>query len=36
MMREGLEHHVAIAYGDHLPALQALARMLGLPVMRVT
>lgn len=35
MMREGLEHHVAIAYGDHLPALQALARMLGLPVMRV-
>ena len=33
IMREGLEHHVSIAYGDHQGALEALARQLGMPVL---
>ena len=32
LMSRGLEHHLALAYGDHTAALQALARMLHLPV----
>ena len=35
IMREGLEHHIALAYGDHQDALESLARMLGLPVLRL-
>ncbi len=35
IMREGLEHHVAIAYGDHQAVLEALARQLDLPVLRL-
>ena len=35
IMREGLEHHIAIVYGDHQDALESLARMLGLPVLRL-
>ncbi len=35
IMREGLEHHVSIAYGDHQGALEALARQLGMPVLRL-
>ncbi len=33
VMREGLEHHFCIAYGDHREALRALARTVGLPVL---
>jgi L-fucose isomerase-like protein len=32
-MGEGLEHHVSLVYGDYLPALQALARLLDLPTL---
>jgi L-fucose isomerase-like protein len=35
MLSEGLEHHVSLTYGDHGPALIALARMLDLPVLRL-
>lgn len=35
IMEEGLEHHVALAYGDHTAALHALARMLGMPTLRL-
>jgi L-fucose isomerase-like protein len=35
IMMEGLEHHISITYGDHVPALQVLARMLNVPVLRL-
>ena len=35
IMREGLEHHVSLTYGDHVEALEVLARMLHLPVLHV-
>lgn len=35
IMREGLEHHVSLTYGDHRAALLALGAMLGLPVLRL-
>lgn len=35
IMREGLEHHISLAYGDHQDALASLALMLGLPVLRL-
>ena len=35
MLGEGLEHHVSLTYGDHLPALLALAKMLELPVLHL-
>jgi L-fucose isomerase-like protein len=35
LLGEGLEHHVSLTYGDHEPALLALARMLDLPVLRL-
>ncbi len=35
IMREGLEHHISLAYGDHQDALVSLASMLGLPVLRL-
>jgi L-fucose isomerase-like protein len=35
IMREGLEHHIAIAYGDHQASLEALARMLKLELVRL-
>ena len=35
MLSEGLEHHLALTYGDHLDALLALAHMLDLPVLRL-
>jgi hypothetical protein len=28
-----LEHHISLAYGDHLAALRALAELLGLPIL---
>jgi hypothetical protein len=36
IMAEGLEHHISLTYGDHVPALLALARMLYLPVLRLS
>jgi L-fucose isomerase-like protein len=33
IMAEGLEHHFALAYGDHKPALHALAARWGIPVL---
>ena len=33
ILREGLEHHISLTYGDHLSCLLALARMLRLPVL---
>jgi L-fucose isomerase-like protein len=35
ILSEGLEHHLALTYGDHRPALEALAHMLDLPVLRL-
>lgn len=34
-MREGLEHHVSMVYGDHLERLQVFARLMGLPVLNL-
>jgi len=35
MLGEGLEHHLSLTYGDHVPALLALAKMLELPVLHL-
>jgi L-fucose isomerase-like protein len=35
MLNEGLEHHISLTYGDHVPALLTLAKMLNLPVLRL-
>jgi len=35
ILTEGLEHHISLTYGDCVPALLALAEMLGLPVLRL-
>ena len=31
----GLEHHMALAYGEHRPALRATAAAMGLPVLEI-
>jgi len=36
LVREGLEHHSTIVYGECRPALRAVARRLGLPVVELT
>ena len=36
IVREGLEHHYAIAYGEHRPVLRAVADRIGLPVLELT
>ncbi len=36
IMGEGLDHHISLTYGDHLDALLALARLLDLPVLRLS
>lgn len=36
LIGETLEHHVAIAYGDHRPVLEAWAALKGLPVLDLT
>ena len=33
IMGQGLEHHISLTYGDYVPALQALADLLDLPVL---
>lgn len=35
IMREGLEHHLSLTYGDFQDVLEALARQLGLSVLRL-
>jgi L-fucose isomerase-like protein len=35
LLREGLEHHISLTYGDCVPSLLALAKMLGLPVLHL-
>lgn len=35
LMTEGLEHHLSLVYGDHLAALQAFSRLVGLPVLDI-
>ncbi len=35
VMDSGLEHHMALAYGDHAPALERLAAGLGFPVINL-
>jgi L-fucose isomerase-like protein len=35
LLREGLEHHLSITYGDHQDTLCALAQILGLSVLRL-
>ncbi len=35
IMEEGLEHHFALAYGDHKPALRAIAARWKLPVLEL-
>ncbi len=35
ILSEGLEHHVALTYGDHIDALLALADLLNLPALRL-
>lgn len=35
ILREGLEHHISITYGDHVTALLALAQMLNLSVLHL-
>jgi len=35
IMQEGLEHHFALAYGDHKPALSAIAAHWGIPVLEL-
>jgi L-fucose isomerase-like protein len=35
ILREGLEHHISLTYGDHIQALLALAELLGIPVLQL-
>jgi L-fucose isomerase-like protein len=35
MLGQGLEHHLSLTYGDHVPTLLALAKMLDLSVLRL-
>jgi L-fucose isomerase-like protein len=35
IMDEALEHHFALAYGEHRPALRAIAQRLNLPVLEL-
>jgi L-fucose isomerase-like protein len=35
IMEEGLEHHFALAYGEHQPALRAIAARWGVPVLEL-
>lgn len=35
LMREGLEHHISLVYGDYLDELRAFARLVSLPVLEL-
>jgi L-fucose isomerase-like protein len=34
-MREGLEHHISLVYGDYLAELKALTRLVNLPILEI-
>ena len=36
LIKEGLEHHTAITYGEHRPLLRAIAKRLGIEVVELT
>lgn len=36
ILKEGLEHHISLIYGDYVPALEALASLLNLSVLKMT
>ncbi|MCP4167403.1 MAG: fucose isomerase [Chloroflexi bacterium] len=36
ILGEGLEHHVSLCYGDHVPSLHAFAKLLDLPILSLT
>ncbi len=36
ILEEGLEHHISLTYGNYVPALEALAGMLNLPILKMT
>ena len=36
MIKEGLEHHTALTYGEHRPILRAIAQRLGIEVVELT
>ena len=35
LMREGLEHHISLTYGDYSPALRSFAELIDLPVLTI-
>ncbi len=35
IMDSGMEHHMAIAYGDHRPVLKSVASALGTPLLEL-
>jgi len=35
ILGQGLEHHISMTYGDHIPALLAFAELLDLPVLQL-
>jgi L-fucose isomerase-like protein len=36
ILEEGLEHHISLTYGDYVPALEALASLLNLSILKIT
>lgn len=36
ILEEGLEHHISLTYGDYVPALEALASLLNLSILKLT
>lgn len=36
ILAEGLEHHIAITYGDHADVLAAYAQLMGIPILNLT
>jgi L-fucose isomerase-like protein len=35
ILTEGLEHHISLTYGDYMPAIRQVARLLSLPVLEL-
>lgn len=35
ILDEGLEHHISLTYGNHVPALRALAELLNIPILEL-
>jgi L-fucose isomerase-like protein len=36
LLREGLEHHISLVYGNYLASLAAFANLINLPVLRLS